>query len=97
VWWAEHPDERRRPVLILTRSEAIPVLHSLVVAPATRTIRSIPSEVVVGPDDGMPAECAISFENVSLMSKGMLTRMICRLGPDRLLDACRAMAAAFDC
>lgn len=97
VWWAEHPDRKRRPVLILTRSEAIPLLHSVVVAPATKTIRSIPSELAAGPEDGMRAECAFSFDNVSLMPKAMLTVRICRLGPERLFEACRAMAAAFDC
>ncbi len=97
VWWAEQPEHKRRPVLILTRSEAIPVLNSVVVAPATKTIRSIPSELTAGPDDGMPAECAFSFDNVSLMPKSMLTDRICRLGAERLFDACRAMAAAFDC
>ena len=97
VWWAEQVERKRRPVLILTRTEAIPVLHSVVVAPATRTIRSIPSEVPLGPDDGMPEECALSFDNTSLMPKTMLTRRICRLGPERMLQACRALAAAFDC
>ena len=97
VWWAEHSQHKRRPVLILTRDEAIPVLHSVVVAPATRTIRSIPSELLVGPDDGMPEESSFSFDNVSLMPKAMLIRMICRLDPVRLVEACRAMGAAFDC
>lgn len=97
VWWAERPDQKRRPVLILTRTEAIPVLRSVVVAPATRTIRSIPSELRVGPDDGMPEESAFSFDNVSVMPKAMLTGMICLLAPERLLEACRAIAAAFDC
>src|SRR5205814_3908047 len=55
VWWGEDPDAGRRPLLILTRASAVPVLQSLVVVPATRTIRGIPTEVVVDEDDGMPA------------------------------------------
>jgi len=97
VWWAERADEKRRPVLIMTRSEAIPVLHSVVVAPASTTVRSIPSELTVGPEDGMPEECAFSFDNLSLVSKSLLTRRICTLGPERMHLACRAVSAAFDC
>lgn len=42
VWWAEAED-KRRPVLVVTRSEAIPVLSWLVVAPVTRSVRAIPT------------------------------------------------------
>lgn len=97
VWWAQAQPDRRRPVLILTRDQAIPVLHSVVVAPATRTIRGIPSEVVVGSDDGMPEESAFSFDNLTLVPKAMLTDRLCELGPHRLWEACEAMRAAFDC
>jgi hypothetical protein len=45
----------------------------------------------------MPTECAFSFDNVTVIRKGMLTERVCALGPERLFDACRAMAAAFDC
>ncbi len=97
VWWAQGPEGKRRPALVLTRTQAIPVLHSVVVAPATRTIRAIPSELVVGADDGMPQELAFSFDNITVLPKAMLTRRICILGPDRIFEACQAMAAAFDC
>lgn len=97
VWWAVRDIDKRRPVLILTRDQAIPVLHSVVVAPATRTIRGIPSEVVVGPDDGMPQESAFSFDNLTLVPKSMLTDRLCELGPHRMSETCQAMGAAFDC
>ena len=42
------PPDKQRPVLLLTRSDMIPVLNSVTVAPLTRTIRGVPSEVVVG-------------------------------------------------
>jgi hypothetical protein len=32
-----------------------------------------------------------------VLPKAMLSHRICTLGPDRLFEACRAMAAAFDC
>lgn len=97
VWWVERADEKRRPVLVMTRTDAIPVLHSVVVAPATRTVRSIPSELRAGPDDGMPSECAFSFDNLTLVPKTMLTDRLCILGPDRMHEACVALDAALDC
>ena len=36
VWWAEAGD-KRRPVLVVTRSDAVSVLTWIVVAPVTRT------------------------------------------------------------
>ena len=54
VWWVEHPEAGRRPACVLTRQAAIPVLTSVLVAPATRTIRDIPTEVTLTRDDGMP-------------------------------------------
>jgi hypothetical protein len=45
VVWLELEQEGRRPVLVLTRDEAIPRLRNIVVALITRTIRGIDSEV----------------------------------------------------
>ena len=61
IWWAEAED-RRRPVLVVTRSEIIGVLTSIVVVPVTRTIRDIPTEVPLGPHHGLRHECVASFD-----------------------------------
>ena len=97
VWWAEHPDAGRRPVLILSREASIPVLRRLLVVPATRTIRGIPTEVLLDEEDGMPARSALSFDNVTVMPKSLLTDRICRLPLDRLDEVCRALRVATAC
>jgi mRNA interferase MazF len=97
VWWAEHPDGGRRPFLVLSREAAIPVLTAVLTVPATRTIRGIPTEVVLGPDDGMPEACALSLDNVTVVPKALLVERICRLAPDRLSSVCRALALATGC
>lgn len=97
VWWVERMEDKRRPVLILTRNAAIDVLSSVVVVPATRTIRSIPSELLVGPDDGMPARSAFTFDNIYLVPKSSLRERICTLDATRMGEACHAMSTAFDC
>jgi mRNA interferase MazF len=97
VWWAEHPDAGRRPYLVLTRQGAISVLNRVLAVPATRTIRGIPTEVVLDQDDGMPQPCALSFDNVVTMPQSLFTERICRLGVDRLDRVCRALRTAAGC
>lgn len=97
VWWLEHPEAGRRPACVLTREAAIPVLNAVLVAPATRTIRGIPSEVLLTSADGMPADCALSFDNVTTVPKALLTERITTLAPDRLSELCEALDIAAGC
>ena len=97
IWWGEIKDVGRRPFLVMKRSAAIPVLHNLLAAPITRTVRGIPTELPLGPDDGMPEDCAASFDNLMVVPKAYLTDRFCSLDPARMLEACRALRAAVDC
>jgi mRNA interferase MazF len=53
----------------------------------TRTIRNIPTEVVLGPDDGMPTECAASFDNLRVVPKAYLVDRQCAIHPTRMVEA----------
>ncbi len=97
IWWLEHPDVGRRPACIVTRAAAIPVLTSVLVAPATRTIRGIPTEVALGPGDGMPAQCVLSLDSLTTVPKSLLTEPITRLAPPKLAELCAALAVATGC
>jgi mRNA interferase MazF len=97
VWWAEDPESGRRPFLILTRESAIPVLATVLAVPATRTIRGIPTEVRLGIEDGMPAECALSLDNTTVVPKDLFRERICELEDEAMRDVCRALALATDC
>lgn len=96
VWWAERED-KRRPVLVVTRSEAVPVLSRIIVAPVTRTIRGIPTEIALGMSEGLPVDCVASFDNVQPISRSLLTTRIGGLDPVRRREICRALAALADC
>lgn len=87
----------RRPFLVLTRSAAIPVLHSIMAAPISGTIREIPTEVQLGPADGMPTDCAAGFDDLRLVPKANLVERICTLRSNRLHEVCQALGVAFDC
>ena len=53
-WYTFRVPDKRRPILILTRNEVIDRLNEIIVAPVTRTIRGLSTEVVLTTDDGMP-------------------------------------------
>jgi mRNA interferase MazF len=97
VWWLEHPEAGRRPACVVTREAAIPVLESVLVAPATRTVRGIPTEVALTRNDGMPADCALSLDNLTTVPKALLTQRITMLDDVRLDELCRALRAATGC
>ena len=98
IWWAETPDSSKgRPFLILTRNESIPVLRSLLVAPVTRTIRRIPTEVPLGISEGLPVASAATLDGVLAVPKSMLVRRMGALAPERHRELCEAFAAAVDC
>lgn len=97
IWWGEIEEVGRRPFLVMTRSAAIPVLNQVLAAPITRTVRSIPTELPLGPDDGMPEECAASFDNLRVIPKTHLVEQITALNVVQLGEACSALRAAVDC
>jgi mRNA interferase MazF len=96
IWWAEAMD-KRRPVLVVTRSVAIPVLSTIVIAPITRTVRAIPTEIALGPEQGLSEDCAASFDNVQPIRKTLLTSRIGELSSYQLDEICRALSALADC
>ena len=97
VWWGEAPDANGRPYLVLTRDEAIPVLRTLLVAPVTRTIRGIPTEVSLSADEGLPTECVAAFDAATVFPRAMLVRRVGSLSPTRIHELCDALAAVTDC
>ena len=95
IWWAETEDTRR-PVVVVTRSEAVPVLSRLIVAPITRTVRRIPTEILLDERNGLEGLCAASFDNLQLIPRGLLIGRVGALRQPRL-EICRALAALADC
>lgn len=96
MWWGEAEDQRR-PVLVVTRDEAIAVLRRLVVAPITRTVRGIPTEIALGANEGLPVDCVASFDNLQPVNRHLLTERLGALPPSRRAEVCRALDALADC
>jgi mRNA interferase MazF len=66
-------------------------LNELIVVPATRTFRGIESEIVLTPDDGTPAACALNCNHVSLASKERMGATITSLQETRWPELERAL------
>lgn len=97
IYYLEHAEWGRRPVLVLTRDAAIPVLKRVTIASISRTIRRIPSEVLLDETDGMPTRCAVSLDNLGDAWKALLTEHITTLPPSRMTQVCEALAIAVGC
>jgi len=97
LWWADVPGDKRRPVLVLTRQRFIPRLGAVIVAPVTTTVRSIPTEVELGPPEGLARRCAASFDNVFTLRRGLLLERIGEVATSRLDEVCAAYRFAAGC
>jgi mRNA interferase MazF len=89
--------DKERPVLILTRGSALDYLSRVTVAPITSTVRGVPSEVVLGLEDGMKRVCAVNLHNVVTVSQAAVGRRLAQLTPQRLREVCAALAFALGC
>ncbi len=95
IWWAESED-KTRPVLVITRNEAIGVLDAIMVAPITRTVREISTEVSLSADDGLTQPCAANFDNLQLIRKSHLINRVSAI-PHRRHEVCKALEAVAGC
>ena len=78
-WYTFKTPDKKRPVLILTRNSILDVLGEVTIAPLTSTIRQIPSEVVLTPEDGVPKVCAINLDHVQTVAKAKVGSFITAL------------------
>lgn len=97
LWLMETPNEKRRPVLIVSRDVAIPVLNNVVVAPLTSTIRAIATCIPVGTEHGVDHDSVATFDNLTAVPKALLTRRLGVLAPEGRHRICQALAALADC
>ncbi len=98
IWLYEfRTPDKRRPVLVLSRADALRVLHTAMVAPITSTIRGLPSEVRVGPAEGLKHESAVNLDHVQTVEQSHLRQFIGSLSQAKLADVCRALAIAAGC
>ena len=97
VWFADVPGDKKRPVLILTRDPLGRLLHSVICAPITSTIRDLATEVGLGPEAGLAQESVANFDNTFLLARTRLVRRLGHAPAPTMEAACRALATAAGC
>jgi len=88
--------DKVRPALVLTRSAVLGKRQLVTIAPITSTIRGLPSEVLVGPRNGLDHESAITCDNIATVTADRLGDTIGLLFDDQEFALARAIADAFD-
>jgi mRNA interferase MazF len=85
VWWAQLPlPVGRRPVVLLSRDEAYAVRNAITVAEVTSTIRGIPVEVELGPEEGLPKKCVVNLDTIVTIRKDLLIERIAILRDEKI-------------
>ena len=91
------PPDKKRPVVVLTRDNALAYLTSVTVAPITSAIRGVPSEVLLNEEDGMKAPCAVNLHNTLTVPQDRVGKRVARLSSLRMHEICAALAFSVGC
>jgi mRNA interferase MazF len=94
-WYTFEIPDKRRPVVVLTRTSALSFLTGITIAPITSTVRDIPTEVFLTPEeDGVLAPCAANLDNVQTVPKHKIGALIATLSSERMVEVEQALAFA---
>jgi mRNA interferase MazF len=71
-------------------------VSTVICAPAYSEVLGLTTEVVLGPQDGLPKTSAVRCDFLTLMFKTKLTHFVGTLSPAKLTELNRALACALD-
>jgi len=95
-WYTFNPPDKKRPVVILSRTSVITYLGEVTIAPITTTVRDIPSEVFLSPHDGLPKDCAVNCDHIQTVSKQKVGALISTLSAEKLGELAQAVRFALE-
>lgn len=95
VWLARL--DKVRPIVVLTRDPLGALLHAVIAAPVTSTIRGLSTEVPIGPASGIRLQSVVNLDNVQLVGRSRLVKRVGRVSPATMTDICQALAIAVAC
>ena len=75
----------------------IGLLHTVMVAPITSTIRGAPGEVIVGTPEGLKAHSPINLDHVRTVEQARLAGYVGSVCPETMRAVCHALAVATGC
>jgi mRNA interferase MazF len=71
-------------MVLLSRDEAYAVRNAVTVAEVTSTIRGIPVEVELGPEDGLPKRCVVNLDTIVTIRKDLLIERLAILRDEKI-------------
>ena len=96
--WLAEVGRKKRPVLVMTRSEVIDVRALVTVAEVTTSIRGLASEVDVDHVGvGLDQPSVINCDGIHTVTQRSLTTLIGRVSDDVMRKVCAAVSHAVGC
>lgn len=93
-WHRFGKPDKRRPVLVLTRTSSLGRLSTATVAAISTTRRGAPSEVPLEADEGLPRACAVNLHQVFTLQQADLGPYLATLAPSRMRQVDAALQFA---
>jgi mRNA interferase MazF len=98
IWWAELPPPvGSRPIIILTRDAVLNNIGGILVALVMRTVRQLPTEVVLGRRQGLPVSCVANLDNILTVPRQRLKRLMGACDAGKIEELNQAFKAALMC
>ena len=96
--WLAEAGRKRRPVLVLTRTEVLDVRALVTVAEVTTSIRGIAAEVEIDHEQvGLDRSSVINCDGLHTVTQASLTSRIGAVGDDVMNRVCSAILYALGC
>ena len=96
VWDAEVPTAGRRPVVVISRESALPVLSTINCVLVSTTHHGHLAEVELNQDEGLRHACAANCDNITSVDRSWFHRRLGHLGPVKLRELDAALRLALD-
>ncbi len=96
--WLAEVDGKRRPVLLLTRSEVLDARSLVTVAEITTTSRGLAAEVDIDHVEvGLDRPSVVNCDGLHTIAQGSLSGPIGHVGEDIMRSVCSALSYALGC
>jgi len=96
--WLAEVGHKRRPVLLLTRSEVLDARELVTVAEITTSVRGLAAEVDVDHVElGLDRPSVINCDSLHTITQSSLSGLVGRVGDDVMNKVCSAVSYALGC
>lgn len=90
-WFRFGAPDKRRPVVVLGRSDILPSLSQVPVIPLSTQVRGLAWEVTLTQADGVPSPCVVKPEWIRIVERAYLGPWIATMPEARWGDIRRAL------